>query len=57
VDFDDDDYEFHDGPGFLSLAVLKVWACFLKRNALSIFINILGDGLDQYCCTLQGRGS
>ncbi|RFU28991.1 hypothetical protein B7463_g7335, partial [Scytalidium lignicola] len=48
VDFDDGDFEFHGDPAFLSLAVLKVWAHFFKKNAQWPFINVLGESLEKY---------
>ncbi|KAL4900034.1 hypothetical protein BDW74DRAFT_188742 [Aspergillus multicolor] len=50
IDFDVDlaaSVDFQD-PGFLSLAVLEIWAHFFKSNTQWPFINILGHGLEKY---------
>lgn len=35
-------------PGLLSLAVLTVWSHFFKSNTQWPFINLMGQGLEQY---------
>ncbi|KAH6900539.1 hypothetical protein B0T10DRAFT_600815 [Thelonectria olida] len=52
VDFDEEEEEEGAGlrldPQGLSIAVLKIWAHFFKRNTQWPFINIIGASLEKY---------
>jgi hypothetical protein len=52
VDFDEEEEEegsrLRLDPQGLSVAVLKIWAHFFKRNTQWPFINIIGASLEKY---------
>ncbi|KAF2968885.1 hypothetical protein GQX73_g4654 [Xylaria multiplex] len=56
VDFDGDQPQFQSDPLYLSLAVLKIWAHFFRRNTQWPFINMIGISLDKYRELLAGNG-
>ncbi|KAJ3578337.1 hypothetical protein NPX13_g2230 [Xylaria arbuscula] len=55
VDFDGDQPEFRSDPLHLSLAVLKIWAHFFRRNTQWPLINMMGTSLDRYRELLAGN--